>query len=393
MRKILIFGVVLCLIVIFLIGCAQKETVKEISEAELEQLSEEELDKIIAKETQGSKALVGEASKSKNKITKITTEPSNLLKKVYEIKSIKDEISATLKLQTVTYTKDSYCNKTMFDQCVAESNGIKKYDCIYYCFTQPFEDEIKLQSGKFIVIVPNGSEKLGNYKLKWMENCYPKISDYLGIQPSIFSKNIVNRFVYSPDKSYSIKTMYGAVSFYNENSIINNYIYQIKDENIISCSDILDHELTHLHVINTPIPTWLDEGLATYISYKDTDWVECQENGYIHEKNYSPYQNLSISMSLVPWSDYQKYYRTGYCFWDYLEKTYGHNKFQKIMKKLDNYRTNYGIDENGKAVFTQCLALQKSLFFLEYTVIPILEVDISETTQSKFGFGYGYVSC
>lgn len=288
----------------------------------------------------------------------------------------------------------SVCDLDKFYECIANNYENGKYNCTKYCFTEPFEDETKLEKGEYIVIVPGGYEELGNYKLEWMANCYEDIGNYLGIKANLFSKNIVNRFKYLKGQYYSVAFIKGVASYYDEETI-NNYMANMiaggMQKNINSCSgDILKHELTHIYLMNTPIPKWLDEGLATYIPYKDTDSIKCEEEGYIYDDSYYKYENLSNTIG-VPFEDYHRYYQTGYCFWDYIEKTYGHDKFQQILSKLAEYRDTIGVSKDGEALFELCY--DPTFYFIEKIIIPVLSIDISDVTEIKFGFGHGFVGC
>ncbi len=91
MKKIiLVLG--LLVVAMFLVGCAEKELTKEEEQAlesELEQLSDEELDKVIEEgESEDTKALAGQAYQRRS-FGKYNYKPSRVLKAAYKVKARK----------------------------------------------------------------------------------------------------------------------------------------------------------------------------------------------------------------------------------------------------------------------------------------------------------------
>ena len=65
------------------------------------------------------------------------------------------------------------------------------------------------------------------------------------------------------------------------------------------------------------------------------------------------------------------YYLTGMCFWDYLESTYGHQTFQRVMQALAARRGE-----------TACIP------FLKDIVNPIVGTDISVVTNRALALAF-----
>ena len=83
---------------------------------------------------------------------------------------------------------------------------------------------------------------------------------------------------------------------------------------------------------------WLDEGLATWSSYKYLAAVE-----YKSMPNYSHVGTASLKKALYEYSSrddyYQKAYQNGALFWMELERTMGEDKLQKVLRRyLADYK-------------------------------------------------------
>lgn len=397
MKKAILTMLSLLVVSLLLVGCVEKEEVSEEElNAELEQLSDQELDQII-NELKSKDTLAGEAVGTRYVGgKKVIVSPRNLLRiarkvKLNRLMPVEEYPVYSEPKQPVDVVgfleEATYCKLEKFEECLASKD---KYACVRWCFNQPFDDEVKLSEKKFIVIIPKGwEENIGKYKLDILKNCYPKVVDYLGIEPEIRNNFITNRFIYSQGMYRSRAGMHGIKSLY-DNSSIWNYLNQVNDQNIGLCNDVLIHELTHLAVFNTPLPGSLNEGLATYIIYKSSDIIECQENGYAYDGEIFPYVDLAKSIQRGKVHDY---YRTGYCFWEFIENDFGHDKLVKIMQELDGFRDQYGFTGWSSGWFTSCTDIAKSVYFIENVTTPALGVDISEITEKRFGFGKKYSIC
>jgi hypothetical protein len=114
---------------------------------------------------------------------------------------------------------------------------------------------------------------------------------------------------------------------------------------------LLTHEMTHVFVARTPIPTWANEGLATYAEKEFDDnhsAVECRENGwygldYFGEVTEHPYSDLSEPKTQNGDPGIYWYY-TAYCFWVFIRDNYGEGAIMLILQKLKANEDNFDVD-------------------------------------------------
>jgi hypothetical protein len=250
--------------------------------------------------------------------------------------------------------------------------------------------EIKKQDGNFIAIVPAAYEALANYDLFDNEICAIALENYLGIarpQP------VIGRSVIS-DYSGGYAGSQGGIFTSGPASTFDHFLSNLPESwgYALKGQCVNAHELTHLFLGDVPMPTWLNEGLATIAQttartnyYNDIN-IECRENGwygmdYFGNLQETPYQNLMVLDASVPGI---YFYYTGMCFWDYIEQNFGQDKVRDIIRATVAYRN---------PVYNGCTAETKSTYFIQDIVNPILGTDISSVTQAKFGFGATYTGC
>ena len=278
--------------------------------------------------------------------------------------------------------------------------------CSEFVADAPLNDphEVKKQLDNLIVIAPAEFDQIANMKIMDMGNCLGPLTDYLGI--SFPLSHVRQRLIDAanpnegahnslPEIGYIVHSARNTI----EASLRGEFPHEMPFtwQNIIpgKCADA--HELTHVFMGNTPLPTWMDEGLATYMDEPErsdaahakyfscspegwVDWVYYSD-GSLHEKVTYPFVDLSVPLheAAVDESAYSAqshYYRTGMCFWDYVECNFGHEAFQRVIQALDAQRGNQG-----------CLP------FLSEIVNPVLGADISTETQARFGFGLDETNC
>jgi hypothetical protein len=250
--------------------------------------------------------------------------------------------------------------------------------------------EIKKQAGNFIAIVPAAYEALANYDLIDNQICATALEGYLGIsmpQP-VIGRSVISDYGggYAGSQG-GIYTSGPASTFdYFLSNLPTSWGYAMKGECVNA------HEMTHLLLGDVPMPTWLNEGLATIAQtttrtnyYNDIN-IECRESGwygmdYFGNWQETPYQNLMVLDASVPGI---YFYYTGMCFWDYIEKNFGQDKVRDIVRATVAYRN---------PVYNGCTAETKSTYFIQDIVNPILGTDISSVTQAKFNFGVTYTGC
>ncbi len=302
-----------------------------------------------------------------------------------------------------TLTEGEMVNLSEYQQCRASQSHTA---CSEFVASAPLSDphEIKKQLDNLIVIAPAEHEEIANMKIMDMGNCMGPLSDYLGI-PFPYSQ-VHQRMIKSANPNeggrFSMPEI-GYIVHADRNFIEASLKGEFGDElplnwqNMIAgkCADA--HELTHVFMGGTSLPHWLDEGLATYLDEPERSdaahakYLSCSAEGwvdwvYYHDGNLSekvtyPFVDLSIPAheAVVDESNYSaqsQYYRTGMCFWDYVESTFGHDAFQAVIQTLAAQRGE-----------------QSCVPFLNEIVIPVLGADISGETETRFGFGLRETNC
>jgi NAD+ synthase len=250
--------------------------------------------------------------------------------------------------------------------------------------------EVKKQAGNFIAIMPASYEALANHRLVDDEVCANALENYLGIS---MPQPVVGRGVIS-DYSGGYAGSQGGIYTSGPTSTFDTFLDNLPDSwrYALNGQCVNAHEMTHLFLGDVPMPTWLNEGLATITQttartnyYNNLD-IECRESGWYGRDYFGtvqevPYQNLMVYDSSVPGI---YYYYTGMCFWDAVESTYGSQAVQQIIQATVAYRS---------PVYNGCTPETLSTYFIQDIVNPVLGVDISSMTQAKFGFGPTYTGC
>ena len=269
-------------------------------------------------------------------------------------------------------------------------------DCMQFLPQDPPADPpmIKKQSGPFIVLAPSADSYLAAGYLADNVLCAERLETYLGFPPQ---HPITQHLIYSEGSGMVHSAAMGILmEIPEENEAVfsnlvdyypNNWEATLKGD----CHN--EHEMTHLFLKYLPLPGWLNEGLATYmeggdrITSEQGGPLECRENGWYGEDwndgqiKENPY--LSLTAPYDPIMRRYYYYSTS-CFWDYLESSYGHEKFQQIMQQLVSYRD---------PIYAECSPERKSIYFIRDIVRPIIGDDISPITQARWGFGETYTGC
>ncbi|MBN2112795.1 MAG: hypothetical protein JW785_01565 [Acidimicrobiia bacterium] len=255
--------------------------------------------------------------------------------------------------------------------------------------------EVMKQLDRYLVVVPAVWEPLAALTLADMGICLPSLEAYLGMTLPAHTVPLLWRFAESEDRSLFaaggsiIHVLPKSLHFYE--GILSGGFPQHSWESVFSgrCSEA--HETTHMMMdMVRGLPTWLNEGLAVYLSHRDrTNWyvdqdlMRCEEAGYVDineftgEETFIPYVALGPDPGAGP---YGEYYATGACFWDYFEKAYGHQAFLLVMDALEATRDSAGGPIQGCPKFLDL-------------VTPVIGEDISALTQERFGFGPDYSLC
>ncbi len=198
----------------------------------------------------------------------------------------------------------------------------------------------------------NQFQSYNNFFVDSLEACYNQVQDFLQIEPP--SQHVYSRFVEKNSGG-------GCAAFYHKTLICGSkkafvddilnvwkagsppatYPELVKQGKCITPS-AQPHELTHWFTEGTPLEyTGLEEGLAEYVKYQVKDEgqnLTCFADHYTVGTFSYPYFDLSKTTYDLS----EGYYLTTACIWDYIDKTYGHDKFILIMKELDGLRYTEG---------------------------------------------------
>jgi hypothetical protein len=270
---------------------------------------------------------------------------------------------------------------------------------------EPLECEVEFTNGIAISIVPSAYPKLGEYRGLDNLNCLKAVTSYLGID--FYYSYLIHRDVISKDNQgssagYLFSDEYGnqAIGILTEGpeTMFNDFYSQI-DKWLEDTSKNITrnvHEVTHTVINGLALPGYINEGLATYL--EDTNRtnyiypmsnhiIECNEDNMIVAP-YDPsnpcggledyhciqigyniqvdYLNLTNIDPNVPGTFY---YKTGACFWDWIETEYGHDTLVNIMKRLDELRVN------------------PETYFVKDVLNVVVGQDLSGITEKRFGIG------
>ena len=268
-------------------------------------------------------------------------------------------------------------------------------NCLLYLSQDPPADPhmIKKQSGPVIVLAPADYHFLAEEYLAGNALCTEKLQAYMGFPPP---HPITQHLLIGEDGMGSshageigIMTIVPAESF-------GDLVGYLPDNWKATLTGVCrnEHEMTHLFLGDVPLPSWLNEGLATYleggqrVTPELEGPLECRENGWYGndwddgQNKEMPYMNLVGAMD--PDVHRYQYYYTASCFWDYLESNYGHEKFQQVLQKLVSYRD---------PVYNYCGDETLSTYFMRDIVRPVIGDDITPVTQARWGFGETYTGC
>lgn len=241
-------------------------------------------------------------------------------------------------------------------------------------------NEVSSQTQNFNGFAPADYSSHNEYLTKSFQMCYPKIKDYLGIEPVVqplFIRLIPTEQGGGCGAGFEGIVCQGTRAY--ADMIQNTFSYngmhypELVDKGNCVDDSAQPHELTHSFVYGTPLQDMkgLNEGLADHVRHKNAlnlnqAEFNCLADGYT--AGYSgqpgtkqPYLDLNTFRYDI------SYYHTGECIWKYIEDSYGHDKFLQIMQKLVSLRFKPG----------------KYSFFADI-VKPVLGTDIFPTIRSRF---------
>lgn len=200
--------------------------------------------------------------------------------------------------------------------------------------------EVMIADGSFAVIVPSDFLDFAVWSLVDMESCYETLSGYVGVAPPAAT---TLRMV-AGDESIGLEAFAEATQIVDKRAASTLGSPMAPRWTSLwagSCS--FPHEYMHVVMHYTPLPGWLDEGLALYMESErggaqydenktcgDTGWTGTDEFGNWVENR--PYVDLGNWER--PAVGAREYYVTGACFWTQFEERYGHDAFQDVMRRL-----------------------------------------------------------
>ena len=212
----------------------------------------------------------------------------------------------------------------------------------------------------------------------------------LGFKPTTFN----DVYLYRP---YEEPISYYLSSTHTINNIHNS---KITNTQINSLSYGNTHEFVHAFFGNTNVTrSWFEEGLADYIEHTQSNGRQvgastgtssnllyCRndfwEEGYINSSGeFVLYERVSYSDFSVAPADgvdfynplrRSSYYRSGECFWAYIEETYGNAVLQQISQKWNAYR-DYSRPEKN---------------LIRDIVNPTVPEDITILTSERYNYTY-----
>lgn len=278
------------------------------------------------------------------------------------------------------------------DSCVYPSNVHIPKTPIF-----PLKDEKDLPPAyiiddKILVIVPSGYEKYGQKMVEDLKYCHPLVSQFLGVG-SYWDYTIVKVYVTNNNQTQgSFNPANGLIIYKKSQEILDGELKQLVNNDPEGflfksspsyCSN--SHEFAHSLITNTYIPGWANEGIVLY-TQKFTKpgagpAVQCQDNGWYGQDfwgddNYKlfDYSDINQEAGDAP-GDGQKWDRSAMCFWDLFNQQFGLQNMQKSLQLLK-------IKGDGSIPLDE----QRTKFFIEKVLFPIVDKNDLKVILDKFGF-------
>jgi len=228
---------------------------------------------------------------------------------------------------------------------------------------EPFANYTVFSSTKLFLIIPKIFEQYGSRYINVANNCSDKVGQLFDQLSSSPLKSIV---VVENVDSYFDLAGFGNILMGKSN------IESVA--NMTTCNDVvIPHELAHVLVVNTPLPAWANEGLATYsqLTIRNEQSIVCGSNSYtIDNGQPTPYANLQ-QFGSGPMD-----YNTPYCFWKLIEKNYGAQTIKAIVQKLIEARAAGKIAPGCNPDWST---------FLKEAVLPFTSAQFIQTVKDTFG--------
>ncbi len=227
--------------------------------------------------------------------------------------------------------------------------------CDILIFDHLLDNELKYQKPNFVGFLPKEFDEFNKYLLNTYQSCYVAVKNFLQInpptQPVYVTYDVGNGGGCSGNQSFinchmsydDIMSEPGSYSWKDPYMVYDCPMQpEFKGKKWCTFLDLADagycvdnfaqpHELTHTFTAG-PSNDFLGEGLAEYVRSKvsvTSQKLKCYEDGFTLDGGVKyPYADLKGALT-------SEGYWTGACIWDYIETTYGHDKFVKIMQAGD----------------------------------------------------------
>ncbi len=198
----------------------------------------------------------------------------------------------------------------------------------------------ELRSEHFIInYAPEAEDYV--YKIKDdAEYFYRKITQEFGlIREKLWSWDERTKILIAKSKEEYLKNFscpsWSSACVDYRNRIIYTYPMQ-KD-----FSSILMHELTHIifreYIGYNRMPLWLDEGMATYIEYRDTmqsSMLVASIKKVIEENKYIKFKDISNTYAIAAGSDTSLFYAQAFSMVYFLKERFGRDDFAEFLSYL-----------------------------------------------------------
>ncbi len=280
-----------------------------------------------------------------------------------------------------------------YQSCLRYSDHI---GCFMDVYDTPLDNpaEVKIQYGRFFVIVPLEHERLAPLYVRDLAQCTKNVSAYLGVDLPV--QTLSRRLLMDETRSGSsagdnfIMTFAPSTTFSLMRSNLGEWWWALNNN---GCLD--PHETTHIFVYNTPIPGWFNEGLATFMedtsrtNAREVMPTTCLDGAFVSMYYGTPQEVPFLSLQNA---DYDAsvpgiyYYWTAACFWEHIRTTYGDEAIGQIVQLLVTFRDSV---YNG-CPFDRPLPETR---FLRDVVVPVVGEDILIWTEANLNVGADYTGC
>lgn len=264
-------------------------------------------------------------------------------------------------------------------------------------YPYPLKDEkeippVYVLDGKILVIVPSGYEKYGQKMVQDLKYCQTLIPQFLGVSP-YWEDTVTKVYITNNDiTSGSFNPESGNLVYRMSKENLDNALQQLVDNDpegflFKSSSSYCanSHEFTHSLITNTYIPGWANEGVVLYTQNFTKAGtgpdVQCKDDGWYGQDFWGDgtyklfgYSNINQEAGNA-FGDSNKWDRSAMCFWDLFNQKFGSQKMQQALQLLKN-----------KGDGTIPLNEQRTKFFIEKVLLPVVDKNALKIILDKFGF-------